>query len=77
MMRLVWFWLSLLGLVWGSGVVLLQVGSAQGEAGLVDGVGDQARLAKPIRFSALDSHSILVADINNHAIRRIDDQGLR
>jgi len=69
------FWLLLVTVVWASGRVLLQVGSPQGEAGLVDGVGDQARLAKPIRLAALNKHSLLVADINNHAVRQVDEDG--
>ncbi|MBS2036827.1 hypothetical protein JST97_17685 [bacterium] len=74
-MRIWLVWLVLSGLVWAGGRVLLQVGSPTGEAGLVDGVGDQARLAKPIRLSALNAHSVLVADINNHALRQVDEDG--
>ncbi|MFN8610016.1 MAG: hypothetical protein U0931_20915 [Vulcanimicrobiota bacterium] len=68
-------WLGLLGWVWAASRVLLQVGSPQAQAGLVDGVGDQARLAKPIRLAALSSGSVLVADINNHALRQVDEDG--
>lgn len=75
MMRSWLLWLTMLSCIWASGRVLLQVGSAQGEAGLVDGVGDQARLAKPIRLAALNAHSVLVADINNHAVRQVDEDG--
>lgn len=74
-MRLWMIWILLLGWVWAAGELLVQVGSPQGEAGLVDGVGTAARLAKPIRLSGLDEQSVLVADINNHAIRQIDNQG--
>lgn len=75
-MRFWLIWLALLASVWATGRVLLQVGSRAGESGMADGVGQQARLSKPIRLSlSSDGRSVLVADINNHALRQVDPEG--
>lgn len=41
----------------------------------VGGVGGAARLNKPIRLALATDGSIIVADIKNHAIRRVDAEG--
>jgi len=43
--------------------------AGNGEPGLVDGTGDDARFNKPIRLAPLGPGKIVIADINNHAIR--------
>lgn len=58
------------------GPVSLSAGSRAGESGFADGVGELARMFKPIRLDALDADSIVFADINNHAVRRLTRQGL-
>ena len=45
------------------------------EAGFRDGSGAAARFREPIRLAAFDDDSILVADIFNHAIRRVTRDG--
>lgn len=50
-------------------------GGGDGAPGFVDGVGDTARLNKPIRLALATDGSIIVADIKNHAIRRVDAEG--
>lgn len=50
-------------------------GDHDGAAGFVDGVGEAARLNKPIRLALASDGSIIFADIKNHAVRRVDGQG--
>lgn len=45
------------------------------QEGFRDGAGASAQFRKPIRLAAFDESSILVADINNHAIRRVTRDG--
>ena len=45
------------------------------QAGFRDGAGAAARFREPIRLAAFDDDSILVADIINHAIRRVTRDG--
>ena len=50
-------------------------GSTQSEEGFVDGWGESARMAKPIRLALLNDSTIVFADIYNHAIRTVDIHG--
>lgn len=50
-------------------------GSPHGEAGLRDGPGPTALLAKPIRLARDPEGGVVFADINNHAIRRLRPDG--
>jgi len=52
----------------------LSVVAGSGNPGFKDGANSE--LFKPIRFSTYKDHSILFADINNHAIRMIDENGM-
>lgn len=47
-------------------------GGGDGAPGFADGVGEAARLNKPIRLALATDGSIIFADIKNHAIRRVD-----
>ncbi len=50
-------------------------GSPAGEAGLRDGPGPVSLLAKPIRLASDPAGGLVFADINNHAIRRLRQDG--
>ncbi len=45
--------------------------AGNGEMGFVDGAGDEARFNKPIRLAPFGPGKIVIADINNHAIRTV------
>ncbi len=53
----------------------IQVIAGDGEAGFVDGDGSDARFNKPIRLAPFGPGKILIADINNHAIRSVSLDG--
>lgn len=55
--------------------IAVLAGHSDGRAGLFDGKGGEARMNKPIRLAALDTHTLVFADINNHAIRAVDLEG--
>ena len=59
----------------GQGAISVVAGSSQGESGFVDGVCQKARMFKPIRLAHLEAGSIVFADINNHAVRRMTSEG--
>lgn len=48
-------------------------GSESQESGFKDGIGNEARLFKPIRLANLNDSTIILADINNHAIRLLSN----
>lgn len=50
-------------------------GSQSGEIGYADGTGDNARMYKPIRLASLNDTMVVFADIYNHAIRVICQDG--
>lgn len=52
----------------------LRVISGNGEAGFVDGM--DARFNKPIRLAPFGPGRVLVADINNHAVRVVGTDGM-
>jgi len=52
----------------------IRVIAGNGEAGFADGTAD-ARFNKPIRLAPFGAGKILVADINNHAIRSVTLEG--
>lgn len=69
-------WVFLLTVViLAQGVVSLVAGSPGGESGFLDGTGQEARLFKPIRLARLDGDSVVFADINNHAVRKLTREG--
>ena len=49
--------------------------AGSGVAGFADGVGADARFNKPIRLAPFGPDAVLVADIFNHAIRRVSKNG--
>jgi DNA-binding beta-propeller fold protein YncE len=49
--------------------------AGSGVAGFTDGVGAEARFNKPIRLAPFGPDAVLVADIFNHAIRRVSKDG--
>jgi len=51
-------------------------GSSSGEKGFSDGRGNNVGMNKPIRLSAIDENTLVFADINNHAIRTIGNDGV-
>lgn len=53
----------------------IRVIAGNGEAGFVDGNGSAARFNKPIRLAPYGDGTILVADIDNHAIRSVNLDG--
>jgi len=53
----------------------IRVIAGNGEAGFVDGDGSDARFNKPIRLAPFGPGRILIADINNHAIRSVSLDG--
>lgn len=55
--------------------ITVVAGGANGESGFRDGIGPDARMAKPIRLAVLDADTLVFADINNHAIRTIRRDG--
>jgi len=65
--------LLLVGFSAGLAAAELRVISGTGEAGFVDG--KDARFNKPIRLAPFGPGRILVADINNHAIRAVSLDG--
>jgi sugar lactone lactonase YvrE len=73
-MRLWSFFFLLITWALAQGPVSLTVGGP--ESGFVDGPREQARMFKPIRLAALDDDSVVFADINNHAIRRLTRGGV-
>jgi len=54
----------------------LRVVAGNGELGFVDGTGSDARFNKPIRLAPFGPGRIVIADINNHAIRTVTLDGL-
>jgi hypothetical protein len=50
-------------------------GSNSGEEGFKDGTGEGARMFKPIRLATLNENTVVFADINNHAIRTVTQEG--
>ena len=73
-MRFWLFFLLLISVALAQGPISMVAGG--GESGFSDGVGAQARMFKPIRLAALDADSVVFADINNHAIRRVTRGGV-
>jgi len=49
--------------------------AGNGQPGFTDGTGEAARFNKPIRLAPFGKGRIVVADINNHAIRVVDREG--
>lgn len=50
-------------------------GATDASSGFFDGDGESARMFKPIRLALAPDGAIIFADINNHAIRRVDGDG--
>lgn len=55
--------------------ITVVAGGTNGESGFRDGIGADARMAKPIRLAVLDADTLVFADINNHALRTIRRDG--
>jgi len=55
--------------------ITLVAGSQSGERGYTDGIGNSARMYKPIRLAPLNDTIVVFADIYNHAIRTICHDG--
>ncbi|MCW8925455.1 MAG: hypothetical protein OQJ84_04295 [Xanthomonadales bacterium] len=58
-----------------AGAAGTRVVAGNGEMGFADGVGDAARFNKPIRLAPYGPGRIVIADINNHAIRTVSLDG--
>ena len=54
----------------------MQVIAGNGEMGFMDGTGSDARFNKPIRLAPFGPGKIVIADINNHAIRTVSFDGV-
>ncbi len=74
--------LYLLSLLLVAGLISCQNGNKQNKLQLIAGTGNpgftdgtHAELFKPIRLAPYKNNSILFADINNHAIRFVDQNG--
>jgi streptogramin lyase len=66
--------LALAGMAAGAGAET-RVVAGNGDMGFADGSGGDARFNKPIRLAPLGPGRIVIADINNHAIRTVGLDG--
>ena len=58
------------------GAAETRVIAGNGELGFVDGTGSEVRFNKPIRLAPFGPGKIVIADINNHAIRTVSLDGV-
>ena len=58
------------------GAVSTLAGSAEGEGGHTDGAGDAARFSKPVALAVDIDGNIVVADTDNHCIRKVTPEGV-